>query len=114
MAALLHDASEAYMADVIRPIKYSIPELCIIENAIEVRILGRFKCFGADWGAIKVADNVMLATEGRDLMKRIDGWHLPEPPQEDTIVPWSADLSETAFLDVFTALMKERNESSSG
>lgn len=102
LAALLHDASEAYMADVIRPIKYSILELKLIEDRIEIRILAKFKCFGADWEAIKRADNIMLATEARDLMKRADGWHLPEPPRTNKLVPWSSVTAKTAFLSVFS------------
>lgn len=101
LAALLHDAAEAYMADVTRPIKYSIPRLKVLEERIECKILAKFECVGADWEAIKRADNVMLATEVRDLMKRVDGWHLPEPPQEDEVVPWSALMAEVAFLNMF-------------
>ena len=101
LTALLHDASEAYMADVIRPIKYSIPELKKIEDRIAVRILAKFECFGVDWEAIKRADNIMLATEVRDLMKRMDGWYLPEPPMDEEVIPWSSYLAEKAFLDMF-------------
>lgn len=106
LAALLHDASEAYMADVIRPIKYSIPELKKIEDRIEVKILAKFKCYGADWEAIKRADNIMLATEARDLMKRTDGWYLPEPPKPALIVPWAAPQAESVFLSVFSNAKK--------
>ncbi len=109
LAALLHDASEAYMADVIRPIKYSIPELQKIESRIEVRILAKFGCSGAGWEAIKRADNIALATEGRDLMKRVDGWYLPEPPQEEVVEPWTASMAEMIFLATFYNLEEEKN-----
>lgn len=108
LTALLHDASEAYMPDVIRPIKYSIPELKKIEDRIAVRILGKFKCFGADWEAIKRADHIMLATEARDLMKRTDGWYLPEPPMKDITQLWSAPTAEAVFRSMFSCYRKHQ------
>lgn len=102
LAALLHDASEAYMADVIRPIKQAIPGLKIIEDRIEVRILAKFKCSGADWKAIKRADNILLATEARDLLPLVEDWMFTEKPLESVrIVPWTARQAEKLFLKRF-------------
>ena len=99
LAALLHDASEAYMADVIRPIKYSIPNIKIIEDRIAIKILAKFNCYGVDWTVVKKADNIMLATERRDLMAETDEdrWNLTEEPMPTKITPWESRTAAIAF-----------------
>ena len=67
-AGLLHDASEAYCVDVPRPIKPHLIGYKEIEIGIQKAIGERF---GVDAGLfesklIKIADNVVLATEKRD------------------------------------------------
>ena len=109
LAAMLHDAHEAYFGDIIRPLKIAIPELAKIEKRIAARILAKFECFGADWVAIKEADTIMLATEFRDLMKKTDGLSLPEP-RKKPINPWGANFAEHTFLEAFQ-IAKNMNQS---
>lgn len=68
--ALLHDAAEAYIVDVPRPIKRlaGLLEYRRIEERIEAAIAARF---GLSWPwapEIKVADDLLLAAEVRALM----------------------------------------------
>ena len=42
LACLLHDASEAYIADIIRPVKVHLPDYYKIENAIMNCVLKKF------------------------------------------------------------------------
>ena len=42
LACLLHDASEAYIADIIRPVKVHLPDYYKIENAVMNCILKKF------------------------------------------------------------------------
>lgn len=72
IAALLHDAHEAYVGDMATPLKDAIGAAWA---AVEVRIQHQVQCrFGvrtsstAYRGAIKQADLMALATERRDLM----------------------------------------------
>jgi hypothetical protein len=68
---LLHDATEAYLVDVPRPIKRSLPAYSTLEQALETVIAKRFSlpAPGGIWaGPVKWADNVALVTEQRDLM----------------------------------------------
>lgn len=78
---LMHDASEAYLGDVVRPLKAQLPEYKRIEHQLEQLISERFgiRPLGADEVKIlKAADLVALQTERRDL--------LPPTPHE-----WSED-----------------------
>lgn len=105
MAALLHDAAEAYIGDIARPIKHSymfknVPE---IEQQILGKIMRKFDCIGVDWQLIKKADSMMLATEAEYLMADSGkGWYLPEPALADGMrsLQIGAD-PEPTFLQAF-------------
>lgn len=81
-AALLHDAAEAYIGDIPRPIKHSSAGKELVEA--EKRIMGQitkvFGLGGADWQLIKQADNAMLVAEAEVLMpsSAADWWELRE------------------------------------
>ena len=65
---LLHDAAEAYLGDMVRPIKKHMPDFQAIEDRLLQRIAKRF---GLAWpipDVVFVVDDIMLATEFRDLM----------------------------------------------
>lgn len=99
--ALLHDASEAYLPDVTRPIKPSWPNF----KSIEQRLL---KCIcealDVSWEVavavtIKYCDEVLLTTERRDLMGPAPvSWEGLPPPRPKFIEPWSASTAEQAWL----------------
>lgn len=69
LAALLHDASEAYIQDVPAPLKALLPEYAIIEQRIEAAIAARFGLPDdpAIWKAVKHADLLAVSVEMRDL-----------------------------------------------
>lgn len=110
---LLHDAGEAYVGDVLSPLKAVIPEFGVIEARVMAAIAERFalpwpfespaKC------AIKHADLVALATERRDLIT-----HHPDPwpclagvlPMVSVKAPaaWNADHAEWMFMQRFEML----------
>jgi len=92
LCGLLHDASEAYIADVARPLKHS-PTMApyrAVEARIQDVVLYHFGITPQEWnehhGAVKRADNVMLATEVVQLMQ----W---PPPQ-----PWAFDVEGLALI----------------
>jgi hypothetical protein len=79
--ALLHDASEAYLVDVPRPVKWFLPQYREAEEVLQRAVAERF---GLEWPIpedVHHADNVMLATEARALLKPSPApWEeLPEP-----------------------------------
>lgn len=108
LAALLHDAAEAYVVDVPRPLKRSIVGYREIESRVARVIEQRF---GLETGildhpAIKQWDEILLATEARDLMggESAGKWNLQASPLPERIMPESADEAEWSFLARFTAL----------
>lgn len=111
LAALLHDASEAYCVDLPRPIK-NRPELAgykAIERRVEQAVMARFgvgpEYYDHPW--IKWADNRALATEVRDLLNTPDQkWGLREQPMEEKIVP-SSDFEtiQLQFLAAFASVV---------
>ncbi len=73
--ALLHDATEAYMGDLIRPLKRAMPNYAAAEDRLMAVICERFGLYPQCPAEVKAADNRILRDE-RDAL-------LAEPPQ-----PW--------------------------
>ncbi|THF58043.1 metal-dependent phosphohydrolase [Pseudothauera rhizosphaerae] len=106
MAGLLHDAAEAFIGDVTRPLKQLLPDFKEIERRVEKAVLVRFGIEAIPL-SVKEADIIMLATEQRDLMApHDDEWALIQEvrPLPETIVPWSPDEARKRFLDRFFEL----------
>jgi len=67
MEALLHDASEAYLADIAGPIKPFLPDYLKAERRLEVAIRRKFGLPDEMSPEVKEADRRILVTEARDL-----------------------------------------------
>ena len=61
--ALLHDAAEAYIGDVIRPLKRSLPQFVEIEANLERVIFDRFNLPSTIRDQVKAADTAILTDE---------------------------------------------------
>lgn len=114
LSALLHDASEAYLVDLPRPLKYH-PEFKfykVVEAHVEGVIAERFGLIPTKEVAdeIHVIDKRMLSTEMLKLMRREPDSPLPFEPYADL---WdvkfgiSAEEAEKWFLGNFYALTKD-------
>jgi uncharacterized protein len=73
LEALLHDAAEAYVGDMVRPIKYQpeMVEFRVAERRIEDLIIERFGLSAEDdvWAHVKDADDRILLDETQELMR---------------------------------------------
>lgn len=101
--ALLHDASEAYLADLARPIKANFPAYKEIERKIEIAIALHFNLRYPWPKSVKHADNVLLRKEAEQLFPfpPLDNWHLSLPVEGRHIWITSQfpDEAEEEFLE---------------
>jgi len=107
-AALLHDAAEAYLGDMVKPLKNLFPEFSRIEAQV-MQIIGHR--FDVDLGhldpSIKHADLIALATEKRDLMPHsTEAWGnlLDVAPLPEILRPLAPMAAKAAFLESFHEL----------
>lgn len=106
-AALLHDAAEAYLGDMVKPLKVLLPAFSEIEDNVSQIIGERFGVDLSHHPLIKRADLIALATEKRDLMP-----YSAEPwtylagiePSSEVIQPMAPEEAKRAFLQRFAAL----------
>ncbi len=101
---LLHDAAEAYLSDIPRPLKM-LPEFRfykIFELQLQQQICRRFGLPLEEPEEIHFLDRKMLVTEARDLMSPLHPeWHYKEPEYEafsDLITPVSCHRSHEMFM----------------
>ena len=110
---LMHDAAEAYLADLGGPIKkaFYVHHEGNSEtfDAAEDRLLRviaqalRFAPF--EYDRVREADLTLLVTEARDLLGAgAEAWGMPQKPLQETIVPLSWENAERLFLDRFAEL----------
>ena len=101
LAALLHDASEAYLGDVVKPLKVLLPNYKELEARVEHSIAQAFGLPFLCNDAIKRADMISLATEKRDLMPHsAEDWSYLEgfDPLPEPIEPMSPETAKREFL----------------
>lgn len=109
LVALLHDATEAYIGDMVRPLKAVMPEYQVIEHQIWLVICERFAMRPDLPASVKRADLIALATERRDLMIDHPGeWECLRsiPAMPESIKPMSAEAANLCFFGQLVKLMQ--------
>jgi hypothetical protein len=102
LAALLHDATEAYVVDVPRPLKHALPEYQLIEAHVWLAIADRFNLDYRLPEEVDLADSRILLTERIALMSRTrypwfqDGQFDPLPV---AISGWMPTEAEERYLN---------------
>jgi 5'-deoxynucleotidase YfbR-like HD superfamily hydrolase len=104
---LLHDAGEAYLTDLPRPVK-SQPEMAAFPQWEDKLLEVIMRHFRQSWPmpeSVRQADEVLLMTEARDLMAPPPApWSIIATPLPETITPMSPREAEQAFLRRFEQL----------
>lgn len=100
LAALLHDASEAYLSDISAPIKPFLPDYVALEKRIEKAIAYRFSLPYSMHPSIKEADRVMLHTEAKFFMGNPD-WAKGNKTTVVTDLGWGPRRAKRRFLEMF-------------
>lgn len=104
-AVLMHDAAEAYLGDVTRPLKALMPDYRQIEARMEAAIFHRFNVSMPEHkAAVRYVDNLALATEKAALFSVQPGgvWPgLPAPaPAHFIDPPLPPSVVAARFLDM--------------
>jgi hypothetical protein len=116
--ALMHDAAEAFIHDITRPLKILLPDYRAIEAVLERRLAERF---GLEWTSgrrqqIKRADMEALAIEKRDVLRSRQRWPVIESIAVETLerfsIPraWHPDEAQDRFLSAFADLFPAETE----
>lgn len=79
LQALMHDAAEAYIGDISRPMKKLCPSIKAVHDTIFHAICDRYNICSELYDDVKVADEVACATEAYHLF----GSHTAEPEWND-------------------------------
>ena len=105
---LLHDASEAYLVDIPRPIKPSLTNYYDLEAELMKVICEKYGLEAEMPDIVKYADNHILADERNQNMKMTTisniEWGAGGDPLGITLRYYTPEEAEEAFLDVFDAL----------
>ena len=98
---LLHDAAEAYLGDLIRPVKLGMPQYREVEALVMEAVCARFGLCSPEPSDIKRADKLLLYTERRDLLLVQRQWSENIKPLVCKIVPLGPVQAEQEFLAQF-------------
>lgn len=108
--ALLHDAAEAYLGDMVRPLKLALPAYQELEEKVEIIVMNGLGMPAPDArirALVKHADNVLLMTERRDLVNHQEiPWTPRAVPLDAVIVPLQSSLAGQLFRHHFTWLQQ--------
>lgn len=110
LCGLLHDASEAYFADVVRPAKRLLREYKTLENGVLRAVAERFNLPRLMPAEVHRADNIVLVTEmvrfgyPNDFVERVCVECGVGPDNELNVTPWTSGFVEARFLAKFNSL----------
>lgn len=108
LEGLLHDATEAYLSDIARPIKISktMGAYRKAETKLEKQIAIHFGLEYPQRPEIKQADLLALAMEARDLMGNPQDWEILKGLQAPgwPLFPWDPDHAKAQFMANYNAL----------
>lgn len=101
-ACLMHDAAEAYLGDVVSPLKIMLPDYVELENLMAGAIAARFGlCVQDDtWARVREYDLIALAHEKAALLPGAGPWPGVDEPRRPkmAVVGLSPAMAETEFL----------------
>ena len=107
LEGLMHDASEAYLPDVVRPLKQNLNGFKEIEDSLLEVIFKKYNLIFPIPKEVKNVDSRLCLTEGRDLMPDISEWELLTicNPYEVHVSGWSPEVAKHLFLSRFRYLV---------
>lgn len=111
LAGLLHDATEAYVADVPRPLKQSLPTYKDAESRVWGAIAARYGLDAELPAEVHEADNRILADEIQQNLKPME-WHANhDDPLGVELQFWTPAQAEHEFIKFFRFLERRHEPS---
>lgn len=109
LAGLLHDAQEAYLIDLPRPIKQLLPDYRAMEGHVWSIIAEKYGLPEQLPDAVKRADEMALLAEFREVMtfQPPESWFPGLRPLAPACRQWSPEEAREVFLSVFTAAIPD-------
>ena len=111
LACLLHDASESYISDIIRPVKKNLPNYFLIESKLQQTIYEHFGLFDLDNNECQIigeVDDMLLHQEFEELMDiKILDCTLQKSDKFDFSLRDCRSI-EKEFLNIFHLLQRDR------
>ncbi len=113
LQGLLHDATEAYLGDVVSPLKKLLPDYRKIEQGVMAAVCKRYDITFPRPNIIKRADQAVMAAEMLQVVKWPDlpkKQGLPEPPKGMKIEPMGWKAVREVFIQRFKELHREHQQ----
>lgn len=106
LQGLLHDASEAYLSDLPRPLKMSgmINGYLDVEEKVQHLIYSKFGVSTDESYLVKEADLLCLKIEAKSFMNYSSEWNLKFSVPSIDIIPLSQEAAKQQFIDRFKEL----------
>lgn len=105
---LLHDAGEAYVGDMVSPLKVNMPHFVTAENAVLAAIAERFSLPVQMPQQVHEIDRRLRADEAMSLLGPAPTtWFDPDDAIGVTIEPWGPELAAKRYLERFMELTRE-------
>lgn len=106
LVALLHDATEAYVGDMVRPLKQGFPDYRAVERRIWKCIADKFNVPVKMPDTVKRADNIALVTEAKALHTNKELWDIEAhyQPCDYPVQGWVPAVAEREWAWRFRVL----------
>lgn len=108
LQGLMHDATEAYLKDIPRPLKVLLPGYRALEEQLWTVIAERFNLDPVMHPLVKQADDAVLLAEKEQIMGRSAPWSIPGRPANVTIRRMDPDEARFEFMAAFMELTDAR------
>lgn len=99
---LMHDAAEAYLGDIIAPVKRAYPKIAEVETKMQQDIAAKFKLGWPIPDEVSVVDRRMLATEMTQLFGDID----PSTDGVAGVEPYDIELQPWEHYQAYSEFRK--------
>lgn len=105
--ALMHDASEAYIVDVPRPLKRFLPSYKVAENGVMQAVCQKFGLPLEMPDEVKAADEAILFTElAQNMAPPPKPWAGQVPPLDVTLRFWAPDEAREQFIATYNDIRR--------